>query len=564
TFALLTAQVENPNTVFAATSLYAPGSLQASPSGRSGVLTWTAGQNGSGYKVLGLGNGTNSTCPASTSPSYTAIGTATTLSYTDTNRSPASVPQGTWYCYQVQTTYQSWSSVQSNPVAGVQVGVVATGVQLININAGTLDTGDQFIFTFNQSITPSTGPATGNSVCSNSATGTLWLGSTATSGGCATTETVNVGKLTGGTLDQNTRWAATYAWSNSNTKLTVTLGSRTAGNRFPNISQSTWTFTPTTTSTKLLSTAGSFHICDSNTGGGNCTPTLTTGTGAAAQSASRSAPQSVPADADNATATATATATASPTKAMTATPTPSPTPTRGPASTNTVASTPTPSATLSPTATATATTAVTATGTATSTDTATLPPTATVTTAAIATRTATVTATETTAASPTAEATATSQPTQTATGPCTGSPTATPTIGATGKSQSTPASGPCAPTATVAATETQVASPTATHTAQPIQTVSGASPESTVRSTQTVETVTPSPSPTEVPVTLTPTDTPTALPATPTPTSQPKGGTRPGTVAKATLEKPRRGQNSHEGMRYKTGAGLVMSSSSAR
>ncbi|MDQ3930403.1 MAG: hypothetical protein M3328_14820, partial [Chloroflexota bacterium] len=269
TFALLTARAANPNTVFAATALYAPGSLQASASGRNGALSWTAGQNGSGYKVLGLGNGTSSTCPASTSASYTAIGTATTLSYTDTNRSPAVVPQGTWYCYQVQTSYQSWSSVNSNPVVGVQVGVVATALNYVNTNTTRLDTGDQLIFTFNQAITTSTGPVTGNSVCSNSTT--IWLASTATSGGCATTETVNLGRITGGSLSDNTRWAATYTWSNSNTRLTVTLGSRTAGNRDPTMSGS-WIFTPTTTSTKLLSTAGSFHICDSNTGGGNCTP----------------------------------------------------------------------------------------------------------------------------------------------------------------------------------------------------------------------------------------------------------------------------------------------------
>ncbi|MDQ3930589.1 MAG: hypothetical protein M3328_15770, partial [Chloroflexota bacterium] len=178
TFALLNARTANPNTVFAATALYAPGSLQASPSGRSGTLAWTAGQNGSGYKVLGLANGTSSVCPAGTNPGYTAIGTATTLSYTDTNRSPASIPQGTWYCYQVQTTYQSWSSVQGNPVAGAQLGVVATGVQFINTNTSRLDTGDQFIFTFNQAITPSTGPTSGNSVCANSTS--IWLGSTST------------------------------------------------------------------------------------------------------------------------------------------------------------------------------------------------------------------------------------------------------------------------------------------------------------------------------------------------------------------------------------------------
>ena len=67
TFALLTARTGNPNSLFAATALYAPGSLQATPSGRNGALTWTAGQNGNGYRVLGLGNGTSSACPASTS-----------------------------------------------------------------------------------------------------------------------------------------------------------------------------------------------------------------------------------------------------------------------------------------------------------------------------------------------------------------------------------------------------------------------------------------------------------------------------------------------------------------
>ncbi|HET6313359.1 MAG TPA: hypothetical protein VFH60_05950, partial [Chloroflexia bacterium] len=384
TFALLTARTANPNARFATTSLYAPGSLVATPSGRSSVLSWTAGQNGNGYKVLGLGNGTSSACPASTSASYTAITTTTGLSYTDANRSPASVPQGTWYCYQVQTTYQSWSSVLNNPVAGVQVGVVATSAQLVNLSASKLDSGDQFIFTFNQAIDTTTGPVSGNSVCSNGTT--IWIGSTAISGGCAATETVNVGKITGGTLIENTRWAATYAWSNSNTRLTVTLGSRTAGNKAPVLSASTWTFTPTTTSTKLLSAAGAFHICDSNTGGGNCTPTLSIGTSGAVAGAQQSAAQSAPADADSAPATAT------PAKAITATATLTPTATSSPAATRTATSTtqeavasatpssspvpshtpapPTASATSSPTSTKTPTSTATATRTSTSTATA--------------------------------------------------------------------------------------------------------------------------------------------------------------------------------------------------
>ncbi|MDQ5825551.1 MAG: hypothetical protein M3441_15265, partial [Chloroflexota bacterium] len=447
TFALLTARTSNPSSVFAATALYAPGSLQASPSGRSAALGWTAGQNGSGYKVLGFGNGTSSTCPASTSASYTAIGTATTLSYTDANRSPAGVPQGTWYCYQVQTTYQSWNSIQNNPVAGAQVGVVATAVQIINLNASRIDTGDQMIFTFNQAITPGSGPVAGNTVCSTSTT--IWVGTTATTGGCATTETVNVGRIAGGTMNENARWSATYVWSNSNRTLTVTLGARTAGNKGPTLSVSTWTFTPTTTATKLLSSAGSFHICDSNTGGGNCTPVVTLSTSSTA-GAQQSAQQSVAADADNVVATATITATAkaslTSTKTRMATSTPSPTSTRGTASTSTVASSPTAPATPSSTSTSTVTSTATASSSATS--------------------------TETTAPSATIEATATSLPTETPTQPCAGSPTATPT-GIAGTSQATPTAGPCMPTATatVAATQTHTASPTPTHTAQPTQTV---------------------------------------------------------------------------------------------
>ncbi len=505
TFALLTARTGNANSVFAATALYAPGSLQASPSGRSGALSWTAGQHGSGYKVLGFGNGTNSTCPASTSASYTAIGTATTLSYTDANRSPASVPQGTWYCYQVQTTYQSWSSVENNPVVGVRVGVVATAFNYVNTNTTRLDTGDQLIFTFNQAITPSTGPTTGNSVCNT--TTTIWLASTTTSGGCATTEAVNLGRITGGSLSDNARFAATYAWSNGNTRLTVTIGSRTAGNRSPTMNGS-WIFTPTTTSTKLLSTTGSFHICDTNTGGGSCTPALTVGAPGAATS-QQSAGQSIPVDTDSVPATHTATATS--TKTNTATLTPSPTQTLSPASTSTVANSPTAPATLSPTATSTHTAASTTTSTSTSTVTHTSTETATVTNTststatavAIATKTATATAThtatstETTAPSATTEATATSQPTETPTRPCAGSPTATPT-GIAGTSQATPTPGPCMPTTTA--------------------TVAAPSPESTATPTKMVETATPSATPTEVPPTLTPSATPTIPVSTSTPT----------------------------------------------
>lgn len=357
THAALTARTANPGALFAATALYAPANLQGNPVARGAALSWTAGQNGSGYKVLGLGNGTSATCPADTDPGYTPIGTTTTLSYTDANRSPDGVPQGTWYCYQVQTAYQSWNSVQNNPVKGVQVGVVANTLQLINGgSAGKLDTGDQIIITFNQAIDPNSGPTSGNTVCSN--TNTIWIGSAATGGGCATTETVRVGKLTGGTLDQNARWAATYTWSNGNTKLAVTLGTRVFGPNNAGMSASTWTYTPTTDSSKLLSASGLFHICDSNTDGGNCTPSTTGSTGPSGgeQSTPTLSATSTRTIAASPTATATATSTAQPSLETTSTPTATATTT----ATSTVIETATTYTTATATATATATVTVTA------------------------------------------------------------------------------------------------------------------------------------------------------------------------------------------------------------
>lgn len=248
-------------------TLGAPTSLVASPSGHDVAVSWAAGSGGTGYSVLGLSNGASSACPAS---GYAAVTTTAGTSVTDTGRF---TPQGTWYCYQVVTTRGLWSSQALNPVAAAQLGVVAKSVALNNGGtAGRIDPGDTITFNFNQSMTTSTGPSGTNTVCAvNGAT--IMLGSTTTSGVCATSETVNLGKLTGGSSNKNGRWNATYAWSNSNTTLTITIGTLTSGSN-PTIT-GTWTANPTTTAAKLLSTTGAFHICDTNAGGGSCLPTAT-------------------------------------------------------------------------------------------------------------------------------------------------------------------------------------------------------------------------------------------------------------------------------------------------
>jgi hypothetical protein len=260
----------NPGNTYAFTALYHPTGLTATASGHDVQLGWSAGQNGSGYGVRGVTNGTSSDC---SSASFASVGSTASTGYTDTGRY---TPQGTWFCYQVQTTYASWTSVQSNPVAAAQIGVVATSLSATNGGiAARLDAGDTITVNFNQPITTSSGPSGTNSVCSVSGS-TILLGSTtAGNTACATGETANLGKLTGGSATANGRWSATYTWTNNNTKLTVVLGARTTGNN-PTVT-GTWTFNPTTTATKVLSATGSFHICDTNAGGGNCLPTMTGG-----------------------------------------------------------------------------------------------------------------------------------------------------------------------------------------------------------------------------------------------------------------------------------------------
>jgi hypothetical protein len=264
------ASTANQGNVYALTALYAPSVLTATPSGHDVNLSWTAGTNGSGYSVLGVANGNSSNC---TGASFASVGSAAGTSYSDTGRY---TPQGTYFCYQVKTTYAGWTSVSSNPTAAAQLGVVASSVVAANGGtSGKLDPGDTITVTFNQPISTATGPSGTNSVCAI-AGATIVLGSTTTSGVCAASEIVNLGKLTGGTSSANARFAATYAWSNANKKLTVTVGARSSGVANPSVS-GTWALTPTTTASKLLSATGSFQTCNTNTGGGNCLPTLSGG-----------------------------------------------------------------------------------------------------------------------------------------------------------------------------------------------------------------------------------------------------------------------------------------------
>ena len=249
--------------------LGAPSGLGATVSGHDVALSWTAGSNGTGYAVMGVANAASSDCSAVT---FSSVGSASGTSYTDTGRFS---PQGSYFCYQALTTRgASWTSASGNPTLAVRLGFFAATVALANGGtAGRLDTGDTVVVTFDQAVTTSSGPSGTNSVCATNA-GVIVLGATATTGTCSSGETRNLASLTGGTTAANGRWNATWTWSNGNKTLTVVLGTRTSGAGTVTTS-GPWTFNPVTTATKLLSSTGSFHVCDTNTGGGLCLPAAT-------------------------------------------------------------------------------------------------------------------------------------------------------------------------------------------------------------------------------------------------------------------------------------------------
>lgn len=265
TLAAFAGTVRNGGNTFSLTSLYAPGNLTATPAGHGVDLAWTAGQNGNGYTIL--------SAPAPdplvndcTGASYSTVTTQPGTSYTHA----ASTPPGTWRCYTVQTSYHSWTSVQSNPVAGARMGFVASVASFSNTGNPRIDDNDTITITFNQPVDASTGPQTGNSICWQN--DRIALGSTST-GNCSATEAPRLGYLSGGTIDRNMRLAATWSWSSDGRTLTVTVGARMSGSG--NYAQSgAWTFTPTPDAALLKSATGGFHVCDTNAGGGNCTPAV--------------------------------------------------------------------------------------------------------------------------------------------------------------------------------------------------------------------------------------------------------------------------------------------------
>jgi hypothetical protein len=275
--ALATHQQTIDNNAFATTQLGAASGLTASSLGHDVQLAWSAGQAGTGYNVLGAAS-SSSDCAG---VNFNSLDSTSNLDYVDNDRY---TPQGTWFCYQLVTTRGGWSSQQSNPVMATRLGFFAADVQLINGGDTAacgdeqygviedLDCGDQISVSFNQAVDIATGPNSGDSVCADDGSGTIWL-SSADSGACTSNENVRLGRLTGGTIENGgSRFAASHAWNSEHTVLIVTVGIRLAGSINPTLSDSTWTLIPATATSALLSEIGGYHICDADTAGSQCLP----------------------------------------------------------------------------------------------------------------------------------------------------------------------------------------------------------------------------------------------------------------------------------------------------
>ncbi|MFM8304991.1 MAG: hypothetical protein ACKOA9_11970 [Actinomycetota bacterium] len=266
--ALFVAQATSGSSVFATTAVYAPGALTAAPVGRDVALTWTAGRNGTGYRVSA---GPSSTADACTGVTYTPLTSTAATAYIDAARF---TPTGAWYCYRVETQLGGWTSVDANPVAAVQLGFVVSGVTLANGGfAGKLDVGDQITVRFNQPVSTGTGPVSTDTVCA-SPQGFIVLAAVATNGSCTAGEASRVGQLNAGSTSHNDRFSAAYSWSADARSLTITVTARVSG---PNAEFTTgpWVLQPTTTAGALLAVNGGYHVCDTNSGGANCFPTAT-------------------------------------------------------------------------------------------------------------------------------------------------------------------------------------------------------------------------------------------------------------------------------------------------
>lgn len=284
-------------------SLTPPTGLVARASGKSVLLTWTAGATSHKTKqVVGfLDTRTTATCSsADTFTNLTTNVSASASTYSDATRATktATTLPGDWYCYEVATAYNtSWTKAA---FAHAQGGFAATGVSvsttltktntLPKINDATVTvTFNQRIGTTLTQLKKKTARTT--AVCGIAKSGSyeLMLGdeSTTDSTTCKPSNKVSLGILKSSVKLVNTRYYTKLTWTITNTttshsysiqltfKTTTTLTTVTKYTGSP-----TWTFVPgTATASVIKSSSGSVTACRTNAHEATlCEPTVTSRT----------------------------------------------------------------------------------------------------------------------------------------------------------------------------------------------------------------------------------------------------------------------------------------------
>jgi hypothetical protein len=270
TFAFLDGQTQNAGSVFAAGWIGAPTGATATVSGYDVSFGWTPGTTGpvTGQKLLGVDHTTNANCTGVTYSALATLASATTSTYTDSNR--GSSANGDWYCYELMST-SAWSWTAALTLPAIQLGLAATSISIANGGtAGSIDNGDTITITFNQQTNVSASSLI--SVCGWAGTGTsgsIVIGDNNLA--ClSSSDSYSIGKITN--IAVGTSW--TYLTSSSAVSssapwtITITLG----GSLGLSTESGTAKFTPSTSIKSAATTDQATACTAANT---NCQPTTT-------------------------------------------------------------------------------------------------------------------------------------------------------------------------------------------------------------------------------------------------------------------------------------------------
>lgn len=280
TFAVFTADTENPNAVAAGGWIPTPTNAASSLSGSpwsTEHLTWTtaSGVNPpnpnrvTGTTVLyadgGAGSNSSASCPT-TASGYTSFSTGLSSGANVTGSNT-----NDWWCFAIESTSTTAGSWTTSDIATFTAQEIFLATSLDEHNVTTADTArtnDQIVLGFNQDI-----GTVGNMdirFCSGTATTAKILLSTAATGSCSSTP--NIGTLSGQSVGTAMTCNTSTSTGSGTTTWTITLKG-CSGLGTSAIGAGTASFTPAAAGATLKSASGT-TMCTSGASP-DCTPSTT-------------------------------------------------------------------------------------------------------------------------------------------------------------------------------------------------------------------------------------------------------------------------------------------------